>query len=126
MLIRSLTETDAGGARLSPVEDAALTRLRDAARGDAEYQALCTTVQNGFPNEKSDLPSQLRPYWPVRDRIALDDGLLVCGPRLIIPSHMRREVLSRLHDSHQGIVRSPDSAPRPPDGVLAGHRQRCC
>ena len=106
MLTRSLAETEPDGTRVSPVEDVMLTRLQDAASTDAEYQALCTVVQNGFPNEKADLASHLRPYWPVRDRLALEDGLLVCGPRLVIPSRLRREVLSRLHDSHQGIIRT--------------------
>ncbi|KAF0294194.1 hypothetical protein FJT64_008130 [Amphibalanus amphitrite] len=75
MLVRSLAETEPDGTRVSPVEDAMLTRLRDAARTDTEYQALCAVVQNGFPNERADLAPHLRPYWPVRDRLALEDGL---------------------------------------------------
>ena len=106
MLVRSLAETEPDGTRVSPVEDAMLARLRDAARADTEYQALCAVVRDGFPNERADLAPHLRPYWPVRDRLALEDGLLVCGPRLVIPSRLRREVLSRLHDSHQGIIRT--------------------
>ena len=38
--------------------------------------------------------------------LALDDGLIVYGPRLVIPVSLRRDVLTRLHKSHQGIERT--------------------
>ena len=45
----------------------------------------------------------MRPYWAMRDRLTVDDDLIVCGPRLVIPHRMRSDVLNRLHESHQGI-----------------------
>ena len=32
----------------------------------------------------------------------MDDGLIVYGCRLVIPAKMRHEILSKLHESHQG------------------------
>lgn len=57
------------------------------------------------------LPSSLSPYWSSRGEISLLQGLLLKGPRLIIPSSMRLEILDRIHDGHQGIV-SADAEPR--------------
>ena len=91
-------ENDDGGN--PPVQDAILDKIRDAARTDETYQKLTEVVLHGFPDHKTDLPDEVRPYWSVRERLSIDDGLLVCGARLVIPHSLRREVLDRLHDSH--------------------------
>lgn len=33
------------------------------------------------------------------------DGLLLKGTRLVIPSTLRNDVLAKLHEGHQGIVK---------------------
>ena len=40
----------------------------------------------------------------------MDDGLIVYGCRLVIPAKMRHEILSKLHESHQGSVRTKQRA----------------
>ena len=102
----SVTQCDPDGVRVSPIEDPTLAGVRAAAHTDPEYTALCESVLNGFPSQRSDLAPSLRPYWGVRDRLAVDDGVLVCGSRLVIPRSLRKETLQRLHDSHQGIERT--------------------
>ncbi|XP_037076417.1 uncharacterized protein K02A2.6-like [Pollicipes pollicipes] len=54
----------------------------------------------------ADLASLVHLYWNVRVRLSIDDVLLVCGARFVIPHSLRREVLERLHDSHQGVDRT--------------------
>ena len=90
----------------SPFHDVILDKIREAARTDETYQTLRGVVLHGFPDHKADVPSVIHPYWSVRERLSVDDGLLVCGARLIIPHSLRREVLDRLHDSHQGVART--------------------
>ena len=46
----------------------------------------------------------------VRQHLFVDDDLIVCGCRLLIPASMRREVLQKLHESHQGSVRTKQRA----------------
>ena len=41
---------------------------------------------------------------------SVDDGLIVYGCRLVIPAKMRHEILSKLHESHQGSVRTKQRA----------------
>ena len=67
---------------------------------------LRAAVLRGFPEHRHDAPPEVRPYWGVRHMLAVDDGLLVYGPRLIIPAELRRDVLRQLHASHQGIERT--------------------
>ena len=60
--------------------------------------------EEGWPDLMQKLPSSLSPYWSSRDKISCGQGLLLKGPRLIIPSSIRLEILDRIHDGHQGIV----------------------
>ena len=106
LLARIRDEEDSDGSAASPMQDVILERVREASRTDETYQKVSEVVMNGFPEHKADLPSLVRPYWCVRERLSIDDGLLVCGARLVIPLSLRREVLERLHDSHQGIDRT--------------------
>ena len=88
-------------------EDAHLAQVRQAAETDATYQDLIAVIHNGFPADKSDLPHDLKPYWSIRDKLSVDDtGLILCGCRLLIPTALRRTMLQRLHESHQGMERT--------------------
>ncbi|XP_043245128.1 uncharacterized protein LOC122393295 [Amphibalanus amphitrite] len=78
------------GARLAPLVDPSLERIRAAADRDPEYESLREAVLHGFPEHRHEAPPAVRPYWGVRSMLALDGGLIVHGPRL----------------SHQGIERT--------------------
>ena len=39
----------------------------------------------------------VRAYWDFRDKLSTDDGLLLKGPRIVIPSCLQEEHLERLH-----------------------------
>ena len=45
----------------------------------------------------------LEPYWNYRDELAVEDGLLLKGKKLIIPKIMQQEVLNQLHYGHLGM-----------------------
>ena len=88
-------------------ESVRLGEIRRHAELDGCYQQLRHYIMDGFPDYHDQLPDECRRYWNVRDRLSVDDGLIVYGCRLLIPAAMRREVLSSLHDSsglcsHQG------------------------
>ena len=54
--------------------------------------------------KESDVPSALRQYRDYRDELSSVDGLLFRAQRLIVPHSWRKEMLDRIHKSHQGIV----------------------
>ena len=110
LIARLTTGVPAEEAEESPFPDATLEEVRAAAERDSEYITLKDVVLAGFPDHKSQLDPLLRPYWGVRDRLAVDGSLVVCSQRLLIPRSLRRQTLIRLHASHQGVNRTKHRA----------------
>ena len=73
---------------------------------DAELQPLMEVVTRGWLEDAKMLPKCLRSYWSIKDFLAVEDGILMKGQRLMIPKCLQREVLERLHVSHQGIEKT--------------------
>ena len=88
------------------VTDPVLTRLSKMADEDANYQDLIKKVKEGFPAMSTSLPPHLLPFWKLRDELSTSDGLVLYQSRIIVPTSERKEVLKRLHDSHQGVERT--------------------
>ena len=58
----------------------------------------------GWPSHPS-LPSVSRPYCQVQNDSTIQNGLLLNGVRLVIPTCMRLAMLDKLHEGHQGVAR---------------------
>ena len=63
-------------------------------------------VENVFPTERNKADVNVAPFWNIRNELCVDDGIVLYGPRIVVPKAARREVLARLHDSHQGVERT--------------------
>jgi hypothetical protein len=80
-------------------------QLVEATKYDPELQALITIVQSGWPEQRCDLPSEVKPYWDFRDEIVVQNGIVFRGTRVIIPMTMRSHILQLIHNGHLGIVK---------------------
>ena len=72
---------------------------------DNQLTRLSCYINTGFPCEKKNLPTDLQEYWNYRDTLSIENGLLTCGSRIIVPHEMRAEMLQYIHDGHQGKER---------------------
>ncbi|XP_037504914.1 uncharacterized protein K02A2.6-like [Rhipicephalus sanguineus] len=79
--------------------------VRQAQESDAECKALISFCQQGWPR-KTKLPLHVSKYASVADELSVCDGILLKGPRIVIPSSLRPAVLTLLHEGHQGINRT--------------------
>ncbi|XP_043230688.1 uncharacterized protein K02A2.6-like [Amphibalanus amphitrite] len=86
--------------------DISLKEVREAAAADHEFQLLAEVIRNGFPDSKSEVPEAVKRYWPVRDRLTVDDGIVLCGCRVVIPPSLRKRTLATLHAGHLGRERT--------------------
>ena len=59
-------------------------------------------VQKGWSEATED---SLKPYYQRRDELSVQDGCLLWGCRVIIPTAGRAEILNELHDGHPGVSR---------------------
>ena len=87
-------------------ENLHLHELRQHAEDDQEYQDLRKVIVDGFPNQRGLMTEPLKKFWAIKDNLSVDDGLIVYGCRLFIPTSLRATMLQRLHEAHQGISRS--------------------
>ncbi|KAG0722364.1 Transposon Ty3-I Gag-Pol polyprotein [Chionoecetes opilio] len=81
----------------------ALSRAPVAVPTHADMEAESQVVHHVRTLSRPDLLAALQDYWKLRDDLSTEDGLVLYGSRLVIPTSLRSHVLSRLHDSHRGI-----------------------
>ena len=60
----------------------------------------------GWPDSIKDLPPVIRSYWPYRDELSVNDGILMKGSRIIIPETQEKIILDQLHYSHQSVEKT--------------------
>ena len=81
--------------------------IKGAASQDRAYQELLEAVKGGFPKRMCDARESIRPYFALRNELSEHHGLVILRScRIIIPVKLRKEILRRLHASHQGIERT--------------------
>ena len=75
----------------------------EATRGDPVLSRVLHFVLHGWPAEENT-PEELRYYCAKREEFTVEDGCLLRGNRVLIPSKYQ-QVLSELHLNHPGMVR---------------------
>ena len=82
-----------------------LDRIRKSTSQDDQLTRLSRYINTGFPCEKKNLPRDLQDYWNYRDTLSVENGLITCGSRIIVPHEMRAEMMQYIHEGHQGKER---------------------
>ena len=80
-----------------------LQSFREATTADQLLMKLKMYTQNGWPSHKGTTPNDLQSYWPIRDEIHEENGIIFAGDRMIVPASMREGILKQLHKSHLGM-----------------------
>ena len=68
-------------------------------------QSSCLLLQRRMACRQVKIGSDIRPFFTVREDITVQEGLLLYRTRLVIPVELRRNILSKIHDGQQGIVK---------------------
>ena len=86
-----------------PVTGALYVTIQRETERDKLLQQLSEVIKNGWPKDVTEVPESIRPWWTFRDELAILDGVVYKGPIVVIPTSMHRDMLKRLHVSHQGL-----------------------
>ena len=104
--IRSETEKDVecvNPIQHLPISSNSLKSLQSATEEDEEMQMLAKVIRTGWPNQKDFLDLSILKYFPFREELTIQNGLILKGDRIVIPHSMRKEMTERAHSSHIGI-----------------------
>lgn len=85
-----------------PMTDETLKQIQKCQWEDKTYQEVKIHCTKGWP-EKPKLSYEVKLYQAIAGELTVHDDLLMRGNRLVIPYPMRKTVLERIHQGHQGI-----------------------
>ena len=76
-------------------------RIEDLQReteNDRAMQILKSTILKGWPNTKSEVPTEISPYYQIRDERTVQNG-----ERCVVPRSLRADIMARIPQSHIGV-----------------------
>ena len=80
-------------------------RLRSTTLLDPIASRLPDFILDGWPSKSNSVPSDSRTYFPLHAQLSVVKDLIYCGNRMFVAESSRSEVLSTLHEGHQGITK---------------------
>jgi len=84
------------------VSDDSLKEIAAATRHDADLQQMIDYIRHGWPTSRKRCPHALKHYWTFRDELVQDQGIIMKGPKILVPAAMRSKMLGKIHYSHVG------------------------
>ena len=87
-----------------------IEKLKDSTQRDPILGTVYQLTQQSWPHRRRHVPHLAWRYWDFRDELSTDDGLLLKGPRLIIPRELQEEYLSCLHEGHLSTNKVQENA----------------
>ena len=80
-----------------------LYEIRMKTQSDDTLKLLKQTIIEGWPQNKASLPLSLTPYFNYCDELSVQDGIVLRGERVVIPTSMHHEMKMKVHAGHTGI-----------------------
>ena len=93
-----------------PISTARLTQFQNETASDPVLQQLKQFTLTGWPQQTQQIPPAVKPYFAIRGEITYNEGLLLKGHRIIIPTSLRPTMKEIIHPGHNGIARCKSCA----------------
>ena len=91
--------------------DGTLISIREETGKDGTLQGLMKYISEGWPENKSSIKIDgLLRFWPLREELSLEDGIILKGNKILVPPTLRMEMLELIHEGHQGVERCINKA----------------
>ena len=88
------------------ISSLSVKKIKHVTENDPDLKTLKQYIQDGFPANRSDCIELVQGYFGFREELAIVNGMIVKGHRVVIPSQLCDEALKLLHSSHMDIVKT--------------------
>jgi hypothetical protein len=89
----------------TPISSEKFEIFKEETCKDPELSVVTRVVMEGWPDQIKNCPNEAKPYFTIRSELTVVDGVLFKDAKIVVPKTLRNEMLSKIHESHQGIVR---------------------
>ncbi|XP_034023466.1 uncharacterized protein K02A2.6-like [Thalassophryne amazonica] len=93
-----------------PASQNKMEEIKMATAEDAELQSLIKFIWTGWPEHSCKVPVGIRQFMQVKAELSEHDGLVLRGSRIVVPQLMRKEILQKIHEGHQGLTKCRERA----------------
>ena len=93
-----------------PATDAKLSEIAAETAKDTDLSQVMNYIINGWPDHARSMPEKLHEYFAVRNVLSVSSGLVTYMDRIVIPSVLHEDIMTRLHAGHQGITKCQELA----------------
>ena len=99
------------------IRSESLNQIRIATQEDNELALLKHTITHSWPSTIKQVPNVLQPYWTFREELMIEDGIVLKGIWIVIPTKKHEPILEWIHDRHLSLnkckLRAKDTVYRP-------------
>ncbi|XP_025999271.1 uncharacterized protein K02A2.6-like [Astatotilapia calliptera] len=92
-----------------PATEPRLREIQTHQDNDSILSQLKKFCVEGWP-DKYSIGRVFQPYLPFSGDLTVHNGLLLYGSRIVIPTSLRADILSKLHEGHLGITKCRERA----------------
>ena len=79
--------------------------IREATKVDPVLSQVLKYTLEGWPRELNQTLSELRPYFNHKEHLSVEQGCILLGYRVIVPTKFHDRLLRELHSDHPGICK---------------------
>ena len=96
------------------ISPARMEQLQKHSLADPVMQKVAHFITEGWPSKVKSIPSEIRPYFLMKDELIVDTGIIMKGLRVVVPQTLRKEYIEQLHKGHPGA----DATKRRPRDIV--------
>ena len=80
-----------------------LNQIRIAIQDNDELALFKHTITQGWPSTIKEVSSVSQPYWTFREELMIEDGMILKGISIVVPTKKCEALLKLIHESHLGL-----------------------
>eukprot|EP00118_Oscarella_pearsei_P022444 m.259637 g.259637 ORF g.259637 m.259637 type:complete len:258 (+) comp40426_c1_seq4:667-1440(+) len=81
-------------------------RFREETKINGQFSVLLQMIRSGWPDSKKETPAEVQIFWDNRHLLSEVNRIIMRGMQVVAPHRLRREMLQRAHEGHQGVVKT--------------------